>query len=67
MKSLANDFPKFIVDQCSETRSELLKQWPQGEDALDKFIHKKINSGEWERVKKRIGGKLHSAYRRAKQ
>jgi hypothetical protein len=64
--SLATDFPKIVIDQNAETSDELLKSWPLSESALDKFIRQKVESGEWERVLKRVGNRTIAAYRRKK-
>lgn len=64
--SLSAEFPQVIVDPASETRSELLKDWPLSPRSFEEFLHDKIQSGQWEKVKKRVGNKLSVAYRRAK-
>lgn len=64
--SLSEDFPKLIVDQASETRSELLKHWPLSPRSFEEFLREKIQSSQWEKVRKRVGSKLIVAYRRAK-
>lgn len=62
--SLADDFPKLVIDQNAETVRELLTQWPKGEAGLRAFIARKVESGEWEKVFKRADGLFVPAYRR---
>lgn len=69
--SLADDFPKLVVDQDAETLKELLKDWTGGETGLRKFIAKMIGAGKWEQVHKSVETKpgmtqFVRAYRRVK-
>ena len=63
--SLAEDFPKMVVDQSAETFKELLESWPKGDKALYQFCQQQVESGAWEKVNKRIGSRLVMAFRRA--
>lgn len=65
--SLASEFPKVVIDPTAETTVELFAQWPLSRTRLEKFIHSKVSSGEWERVGKKVGNRVYPAYRKAKR
>lgn len=65
MSSLANEFPKVIIDPKAETAEELFRQWPRSRRRLGEFITERVRAGEWEPVYKRVGKRLVQAYRRA--
>ena len=67
MSDLAKDFPKVIIDQTAESWAELVKQWPMSKSSLMTFIQKKLDSGEWEKVRKIVNGNNIPAYRRVKK
>lgn len=67
VKPLKDDFPKVVWDQNAKTTNELRADWPFGGESLYHFVKRKVESGEWERVRKRVGSHSVPAYRRAKR
>jgi len=67
MKPLSADFPSVVVDQSAQTLQELMSDWPKSHCQLTRFANEQIQAGRWERVAKRIKGRLTPAYRRVKR
>ncbi len=55
---------QYVTDSNAETIREIMAQTGLSESAVSKFIKKRIQSGEYEQVLKRINGRILPAYRR---
>jgi len=59
----SDQLPKIIIDQKAETALEIMAQTPHKRCWVDRLAKEMVASGKWERVYKRVGGRLTPAYR----
>lgn len=64
--SLLSEIPKRIFDQSAETSQELVEGSGYSQPAIQKLVARRIADGQWERVWKKINGRVVPAYRRKK-
>jgi len=59
----SNDVPRYVVDDNAETLREMCDSVGLARSAMTLLASNKIREGRWERVWKRVDGRLRPAYR----
>ena len=63
---MLKDIPPRIIDQRAMSTEELIRATGRGRCGIAKTIRTFVQSGRWEMVWKRDGGRLVPAYRKVK-
>ena len=57
------ELPEIVVDQDAFTTAELAQKTARKPNSINIWMAAQIESGKWERVSKRVNGRLLPAYR----